>query len=559
MSILCKITHGDYIKEVISQLIHINKIKRIMSILCKITHRDYIKEVISQLIHINKIKILFFIFSNNFLLSVFLYSEKFIQFKKLIEKNYSSFPFSTNSPIKREYLIALHILSLFIDWKDKNDLTCVLLASMKYPDSKFLFLLSQNITLYRLNKIPYTSSAVSEFLHTLALHPQYSIIRSKSPSYPVIVYDTIFPSLHSSFSLIEINAYLDHLSCCVYTTGTDFKDLTGNNDTSFENMIQQYRKHYPQHVNRIYKLNPTCNFNTQLIVATFLSNAYQLIDLVEYYKIPLIFTLYSGGEFLLNDEISDKKLNRIFSSPFFKKVIVGQVVIRDYLLEKKMLPEDKIEFIYGPITNAKYLLSHTSSKKHYPDDKDTFDICFVAHKTMPQGSDKGYDIFIQVAKILIPLHPHIHFHVIGGFTKDDINIAEIHNNVHFYGTKPLDFFASFYSNIDIILSPSLPFVQAPGAFDGAPNVSTIEAGICGVAVFMTDQLGQNIKLQPNKDLVVIPHDAIEISRIITEYYIDPKKLYDLAEEGKNNFREVYSFEKQVSPRINLIKNLLKEG
>jgi len=431
-------------------------------------------------------------------------------------------------------------------------------ASKKNPDSPHLYWFARISLQYWLGIVPYTIKPVSILFHDIATHQQYPASNPDNKLDHMIIYDTIFPSLHSSFSIVEINAYLDAIPCLVYTSGIDFKDVSGEGNTEFTHILNAYCLHFPQHRHRIKKIDVNSSYNVKLLYTTFLNNAYDLIDVIECHKIPFVFSLYSGGEFQMDVPASDLKLVRIFSSPYFKKVIVAQVVIRDYLLKKKMLPESQIEFIYGPICNAEYLVSTVQPKKMYPIDKNTFDICFVAHKNMPLGRDKGYDIFIQVAQNLVPEFGNIHLHVVGGFSKEDIDTSKISANIHFYGTQPLDFFATFYSSMDIILSPTLPFVLASGALDGAPNVSTIEAGICGVTIFMTDQLGQNIILKKDQDLIITPHDAWEISRIITHYYCNPEELYIIAQNGQKALRETYSYEKQIMPRIRLLKKIMDD-
>ena len=108
---------------------------------------------------------------------------------------------------------------------------------------------------------------------------------------------------------------------------------------------------------------------------------------------------------------------------------------------------------------------------------------------MPRGVDKGYDRFIATARILRGRHPEVRFHVVGNFTEEDVEITDLHDCITFYGHRFTPFFPDFTRRMDIILSPNIPFMFKPGAFDGFPTGCCIEAALCGTAVFASDELG----------------------------------------------------------------------
>ena len=370
----------------------------------------------------------------------------------------------------------------------------------------------------------------------------------------MLIYDRIFPSPNCSFAICEFNSYLDSFdSSRVITSGIDFPK-----DKSFPDLLNNYEKLYPRFVNKIEKVNAKSKVHAKVYYTLFLGNAYLILPLVEANKGSLIFTLYSGGEFCLNDSRSDQMLKEIFASPAFTKVIVVQKTIYDYLLKNGMVSSDKIEFIYGPICNTEYLINNKYKKIKYPDAKSTFDIAFVANKNMPKGEDKGYDTFIDTAILLLKTSDKFRFHVVGGFTEEDIPLEACRNNFTFYGHRPMQFFSAFYARIDLIMSPCRPNVLAKGAIDGAPNVSAIEAGLSGTAVFVTDQLGQNLKYEWDKEIVKLSDNPVYNYGKILSFFKNPKKLYKLAENGAYKFAKVSSFESQLQPRIKLIKEAIEK-
>jgi len=360
----------------------------------------------------------------------------------------------------------------------------------------------------------------------------------------LIIYDDTFPSLLSPFRIVEINTYLDYFKNCVVYSNCSYKQE-----------IEQYSKYYPEYSNRIFKFNKSHNFRGKLAYIVFLHNMFNFLPFIEKYKVPFVFELYPGGFFKLNDGVSDAKLKTIFNSKYFRKVIATQKITYDYLLENNFCPSDKIEFIYGGVLPVDVYSNTFSNKIKYPVEKNTFDICFVAHKNMIQGQDKGYDIFIETAKNISEKYSNILFHVVGNFDETDIDVNTIKENIHFYGSQTTSFFPEFYSKMDIILSPNRPHVLCNGAFDGFPTGCCVEAAFCGVAVFCTDLLSLNIYFEDKKDIILIDSDPYKISSIIEYYYSNCDKLYGLSQKGTIKFKDVFSMELQMGPRLKILSSL----
>lgn len=378
---------------------------------------------------------------------------------------------------------------------------------------------------------------------------------SPTNSFDLLIYDRIFPSLHCSFTTCEFNAYLDKIeNAKVLTSGIDFP-----HDKDFNEIANAFTQHHPEYESHIEKLNSSSRVNAKVYYTLFLGNAYAILPLVEANRATLIFTLYSGGEFCFNDPTSDKQLEEIFNSPSFKKVIVVQKPIYDYLIDRRLVDPSKIEFIYGPICNTDFLVRNRQAQVRYPHGKKTFDIAFVANKNMPRGEDKGYDTFIATALDLLAHSDAFNFHVVGGFDSETISLGDNASSFHFYGHKPMHFFPDFYSRIDIMMSPCRPDTLAPGAIDGAPNVSAIEAGLCGAAVFVTDQLDQNTRYEWDREIVRLTDSSRYNAQKILEYFPDTEALYALAHKGYEAFARTNSYDAQLKPRIELLEQAINDG
>lgn len=357
------------------------------------------------------------------------------------------------------------------------------------------------------------------------------------------ILDDYFPNLNTGFRISEFNYYLENYPDCeIYSTRYDMHH-------------HEYSAAFPQFKDRV---KPFTQFDWtgksySLYYTVFLSNAFSFHFVYELANTPFVFELYPGGGFWINDSEVDVKLEKVFQSSLFRKVIVTQKMTWDYITSCGFVTPDKIAYIYGMVTHPQYF-HITVSKKFYGENKKTFDICFVANKYMPLGLDKGYHIFIDVCKKLATAAEDIMFHVVGNFDKDEININDVDNRMVFYGLRDHSFFPGFYSGMDIIVSPNAPFILIPGKnFDGFPTGCCIDAGLHNVGVFCADVLNQNTHFKHRKNIFIIPLNASDIADSIMEYYNDPKKLYTMSVFGQAKFREVFDFEKQMKERASVLE------
>jgi glycosyltransferase involved in cell wall biosynthesis len=364
----------------------------------------------------------------------------------------------------------------------------------------------------------------------------------------LVIFDDFFPNLLTGFRIAEYNYYLKNIKGTkVYSENPDYV-----------NCLREYLVKYPEFKDQIHNYLADIGLakGKNLLYTIFLNNIYRYLPLIEKLQMPFIFTLYPGGGLWLDQSESDYKLQKVCSSPYLKKVIVTQRNIFDYLKKKKFVAKDKIEFIYGGVFPSDYYKEKYVSKARYKKDKKTFDICFVAHKYMEKGLDKGYDIFIATCKVLADMYDDMNFHIVGGFDESDISIKGLENKIHFYGSQYKEFFPSFYSKMDIILSPNKSFVLYPGGFDGFPTGCCMEASFCGVAVFCTDDLNNNINFSNNEEICIINRDVQEIADKIGYYYNHIDELYELSSKGREKALNILDIEKQMEKRVKLIKQYM---
>jgi glycosyltransferase involved in cell wall biosynthesis len=171
---------------------------------------------------------------------------------------------------------------------------------------------------------------------------------------------------------------------------------------------------------------------------------------------------------------------------------------------------------------------------------------------MKGGRDKGYDTFIAAAALLAERYADIHFHVVGPWGVDDGDVSSLADRVRFYGSQPSQFFPKFYSRMDAILSPNIPFVLDKGFFDGFPTGACMEAGMCGVPVICSDGLQLNTQLRDGVDVVLVEPSATSYADAVAKYREDRDAWLRLSEATTHSFRRVFGLTAQMAPRLQLL-------
>jgi glycosyltransferase involved in cell wall biosynthesis len=357
----------------------------------------------------------------------------------------------------------------------------------------------------------------------------------------IAILDDAFPDLATAFRVCEFRKYFERYpEAKVYSVAKDFRRKLGD-----------YLSLYPQDKDRIQPLENNDELDYDLFYSVFLNNIFRFLPMIIKEDKPFVFTLYPGGGFSLNDEKSDEKLRIIFGARQFQGVIVTQKVTYNYLLKKKMCPKNKIHMIYGGVFPSDAYAGVKGKEKVYYPEKKFLDICFVANKYTELGRDKGYDIFIEAAKILVSTRKNIYFHVVGNFTEGDIDVSEIRDHIRFYGNLLTKDFIDFYSNKDIILSPNRSFVLDHGSFDGFPTGACMEAGLNGALVMVTDPLNSNIMFKDKKEIVIVPPLAREIVETIDGLIDHAALIKEIGVAGRAAFWDQFDINKQVAERYKI--------
>ncbi|OLE49186.1 MAG: hypothetical protein AUI36_20575 [Cyanobacteria bacterium 13_1_40CM_2_61_4] len=360
------------------------------------------------------------------------------------------------------------------------------------------------------------------------------------------MFDDFVPNITTAFRIAEFNFYLRSFSgSVVYSWYPDFSSHH-----------KVYSQLYPDLKGRVKPFSVQRIPDMSLAYCVFLNNAYSITPLLAKRRTPFVFTLYPGGGFGLEEDESDKKLECVFATGLVRKLIVTQTITREYIEKKGWHRNCEVEFVYGAVIHDSYFNTDMPPKEQYQVNKDTFDICFVADKYMPFGLNKGYDLFLTSAKVLRRELGDARFHIVGGFDRNDFDVSGLGDSVIFYGRRDTNYLRDFFSRMDMIVSPNIPFKLHPGNFDGFPTASCVEASLCSVAMVCTDILRLNTHYKDGIDICLIEPNVNDIVQKALYFHNNPEHLYRVARNGMEVSRLLFNPEIQMSKRHKVLSKLI---
>ncbi|WP_367849440.1 glycosyltransferase 61 family protein [Rhodoferax sp. WC2427] len=376
----------------------------------------------------------------------------------------------------------------------------------------------------------------------------------------LLILDTIFPSKLSSFRYGEFLAYLENIpEAEVVSSIWDTPQLHGS--STYFDLLDKFGQEHPSLRKRVSAMHKNSNLSANLVYTVFLNNAALLWqEHPSMVRSEAIFTLYPGGGFDLNDPISDIKLRRLCDDRRVRKIITTQHISRSYLIDNQFCEADRILPIFGGIVPSAYKPKTIRREIHTK----VINVCFVAQRYSESGIEKGSDIFSSVARIL-SRNSIFNFHFVGDWSPSILG-EKFLNNCFFHGVQPASFFANFYGKMDVIISPNISnyeITKASGSFDGFPTTACVEAGLAGVAMFLSDSLGLNKDdlgnpiFLPGVEFELIERNVEQICERLEYYSLNRDALLKLSQLGQAALRREFSFDRQMKPRIEFLQSELK--
>lgn len=377
--------------------------------------------------------------------------------------------------------------------------------------------------------------------------------------YDLLIYDDFFPNPLNGYRLDEFNFLLGQFkNSGIIIDSTKSYRYFGFTKENKQDHLDLYTSKYGKKdsVSRIKYASKLNNINSKVVYVVFYFNLMRIYKFLEIFRIPFIFTLYPGGGFVIDDSSVDKELKRALKSPLCKAVIVNQNFTKKYLLERGLCDESKIRLIFGlPIAGDK-LHREINDKKYFPDKKKCLDICFAGNKYIPQGRDKGYDIFIETAKLLSKQFDFLQFHVIGNFDETDMDVSTLNDRISFYGRLNSEDLNKTLIRFEMIISPNRPFILVEGAFDGFPLGTCVEASLVGCCVVTSDRLNENKYYEEDREIIIIEPEVNSIIKRLIPLIKNPDRIIEIGKAGRIKTQILYSEEIQLRTRVEIIKEII---
>ncbi len=368
----------------------------------------------------------------------------------------------------------------------------------------------------------------------------------------LVIADELFPNPASGFRTAEYTYLLEQFqSAEVHSTAESIRFADAAE--SFETALSAYALIHQKPALRVRRWVQGQYLSVSGLYTLFLNNASNFLPAFERSRCGFIFTLYPGGGFKLDSPDSDTKLRRVLESHSLRAVIVTQKVTQRYLIDRCFCPAERVHLIQGVVVDPADLIDSPTPRQTPASKDDRFDIAFVAHKYMARGEDKGYDTFMAAAEWVASRRPDARFHVVGNFDGTDVPLGPFADRITFHGPRPSPWLAEFFLGIDLIVSPNVPFRLAPGAFDGFPTGSCVQAALAGVPVVCTDVLQENTMFRNGEEIVIVPPDLDAVAESVLRLLDDPDRLARIGAAGQRAFREAYSVERQLVPRADLLR------
>ncbi|MGY1885753.1 FkbM family methyltransferase [Blastococcus sp. SYSU DS0753] len=359
----------------------------------------------------------------------------------------------------------------------------------------------------------------------------------------IVVLDDYFPTKGTGFRIAEFDWMLRHgVVAEVMTTVSDLRPL-----------VAEYATLHPETHRQISPYDTRRFAEFECASVMFLNNAAHFLADMERDGLPFVLTLYPGGGLNLGTPRTERMLKRVLASPQLKHVITTQPVVTE-LVTARTGGSVPVTEILGVTVDPGYLRPGPGLRTNYfGTGKPLLDICFVAFRYTSDGSDKGWPVFLQTMRRLTDAGLPVRGHVVGGFGPADVGAEDSDLPLSFTATLSTPELRAFYEGMDVIVSPTAPGRLAPGAFDGFPTGSCVEAALCGVALVATDPLDQNRLYTDGRDIHMPRADAADIASRILDMVSEPDGVRRIAQAGLRTTRRAYGVDAQLETRRRVLE------
>ncbi|WP_147251455.1 FkbM family methyltransferase [Blastococcus sp. TBT05-19] len=365
----------------------------------------------------------------------------------------------------------------------------------------------------------------------------------------MVVLDDYFPAKGTGFRIAEFDWLLRHgVVAEVLTTVEPFAPVAAEHAALYPGTQRQISR---------YDARRLAEFDCASIM--FLNNAAMFLADLERHALPFVLQLYPGGGLYLGDPVSERKLRRVLASPLLRHVITTQPVVTALVREVGGGSVPVTEVIGGPVGRSCLAPGAGLRTDYFGSGKEFLDVCFVAARYTPDGSDKGWPVFLESLRSLADAGLPVRGHVVGGFGPADVGPEHAELDLSFSGVLSTPELHEFYLGMDVIVSPVAAGRITPGAFDGFPTGACVEASLSGVAMVATDPLGQNRLYTDGTDILMPRADADDVVARILAMVAEPDGVRRVAQAGLRTTRRTYGVDAQLSSRRRVLEAALADA
>ena len=240
-----------------------------------------------------------------------------------------------------------------------------------------------------------------------------------------------------------------------------------------------------------------------------------------------------------------------FANKFCNKVVAVSEATKNFLIQERGVPENKVEVIkYGVDLNKYNIIGDKNPRELIGLNVEDKVIGMVGRL----NSQKGHIYLINAARDIVKFYPDVKFVIVGeGILKN-----ELIDQVKAYNLKRNFLFLGYRKDVNYILGAFDIFVL-PSLYEGLPN-AILEAMAVGKPVVATAVDGTTEIIEDGKTgLLIPPKDPSQLKNALLKLLSNKTMAAEMGLNGRKRVEKIFSLERQVDEFQNLFNSLANDN